>query len=551
MEGFPKATKAVTLFSKDACMTFGDMRTGDDGSGEPLSGERRRESGSVRQEALPKEADASAAALDPVAPVGGRPALTVLEDEAPPRPALTSPWPQRIELGGRIVAVAIGVLVVALLDEMSPWWCLLATLAWVVAVQSSFARTASALRPLGPGAPAALGAGLGLLLAIAAAFVLSEPRAHLAPILLGALIVAVLVFAWEVAYRRWIAPERRVLIVGWSAVAAELVSDLDGTGYRVVGVAVDPSNRPASLSTSSSIVSLTDLPRMIDAQRPDIIVLALERGRLAPLDHLLDAAPQGFGVLEAPQFFEHVFGRVPVSDLPRAWFLGILHLYRQQYSTTSKRTFDVLVASMTLILTAPLFPVLALLTKTSRGPVLVRQVRIGEHGKPFVLRKFRTMDSDAEASGEAVWSPRDDERVTRVGTFMRATRLDELPQLWNIIRGEMSIVGPRPERPEFIQLLESRVAFWSRRHLVKPGLSGWAQVSSGYAADSDQALLKLSYDLWYLRHRSLLVDLTICAKTLVVLFRGRVHYAKEAPAVESPATVARAGADAAVTHPPA
>jgi lipopolysaccharide/colanic/teichoic acid biosynthesis glycosyltransferase len=173
------------------------------------------------------------------------------------------------------------------------------------------------------------------------------------------------------------------------------------------------------------------------------------------------------------------------------------------------------------VLAAPVLAVLALVSKVSPGPVLYRQVRAGEGGAQFTIYKFRTMECDAERDGPA-FSGNDDARVCRIGAFMRETHLDELPQLWNVLKGEMSIVGPRPERPEFIAMLETTVPFWNRRLLVKPGITGWAQVQCGYQSDCEGMARKLSYDLWYLRHRNLLVDLGVCLATFVhVLKRPR------------------------------
>jgi lipopolysaccharide/colanic/teichoic acid biosynthesis glycosyltransferase len=152
--------------------------------------------------------------------------------------------------------------------------------------------------------------------------------------------------------------------------------------------------------------------------------------------------------------------------------------------------------------------------------VILRQTRIGEHGRPFTIYKFRTMRADAEAPGEARWASSGDPRVTRVGGLLRRLRLDELPQLWNVLRGDMSIVGPRPERPEFLAQLQEEVPYWTRRHLIKPGVTGWAQIRRGYTADVAGSSDKLSFDLWYLRHRSLLVDVAICIQTIGTLLIG-------------------------------
>ena len=168
--------------------------------------------------------------------------------------------------------------------------------------------------------------------------------------------------------------------------------------------------------------------------------------------------------------------------------------------------------------------------------MILRQIRLGEHGKLFTIYKFRTMRADAEASGKAVWAVAHDPRLTRTGGVMRRLRLDELPQLWNVFRGDMSLVGPRPERPEFLSDLSQHLPYWTRRHLIKPGLTGWAQVRQGYAASADETATKLSYDFWYLRHRSLTVDLAILMRTVLVVLQGdRSASTSHAPAA---ATVA-------------
>ena len=210
---------------------------------------------------------------------------------------------------------------------------------------------------------------------------------------------------------------------------------------------------------------------------------------------------------------------MPVRLVTPTWFMSVLHLYRQPYTRAAKRVFDVVTASFGLLLVAPLLPLIALGVSRTPGPIIFRQLRLGESGLPFTILKFRTMRHDAESNG-AVWAAEDDQRATRFGAFLRKTRLDELPQLWNVLRGDMSIVGPRPERPEFVEQLQEAVPFWSRRLLVKPGVTGWAQLHRGYTADALGTADKLAYDLWYLRHRSLVLDLVICVKTFAVLVTG-------------------------------
>jgi exopolysaccharide biosynthesis polyprenyl glycosylphosphotransferase len=201
--------------------------------------------------------------------------------------------------------------------------------------------------------------------------------------------------------------------------------------------------------------------------------------------------------------------------------MSVLHLYQRPYSRITKRIFDLALAAIGLAIIAPLLLVLALLVRLSGpGPIIFRQVRLGEGGKTFTILKFRTMVDAAEEDGEPMWAMEQDARATRIGGFMRSARLDELPQLWNVIRGEMSLVGPRPERPEFVELLRNEIPFWTSRNLVKPGVTGWAQVRRGYTSDAGAAAEKLAYDLYYLRHRSLRIDLAIIAWTARIVLRG-------------------------------
>jgi len=179
-----------------------------------------------------------------------------------------------------------------------------------------------------------------------------------------------------------------------------------------------------------------------------------------------------------------------------------------------------LLAVVGLLIGAPLMLICAVLVKaTSRGPIIYKQVRVGRYGRNFSIYKFRTMRTDAEANG-AVWAQTGDRRVTPIGTFLRRSRLDELPQLWNILRGDMSLVGPRPERPEFVEQLREKIPFYDLRHLVPPGLTGWAQVRFRYGSTIEDARRKLAYDLYYTRHCGLTFDAAICLRTLVAMAKG-------------------------------
>ncbi|NJO38756.1 MAG: exopolysaccharide biosynthesis polyprenyl glycosylphosphotransferase [Rhizobiales bacterium] len=185
-----------------------------------------------------------------------------------------------------------------------------------------------------------------------------------------------------------------------------------------------------------------------------------------------------------------------------------------------KRTSDILAASALLLLTLPLFPLVALLVKLdSRGPAIYSQTRAGLHGKPFTMYKFRSMRTDAEAKG-AQWAVDNDPRVTRLGKFLRLSRLDELPQLWNVLKGDMSLVGPRPERPEMIVELDEKIPYYKERHGVRPGITGWAQTSYAYTSSIEDTRIKLEYDLYYLKNHSLLLDFVIMFQTIRVALRG-------------------------------
>jgi len=393
---------------------------------------------------------------------------------------------------------------------------------WSVAVALGSSLGGAASTALGPRVAVGRGILLGLLGSAAADTWL--PSQHIAVII--TFMIAVAAFAigacWESFALRHVVPSRRLLIVGNSPGAERLIDGIRtgrGRGYVVVGTVHD--EQLPSDSYAARLGTVADLDTVIESVKPDIVVLAPGPNRPEAFQKLLDAAESGFRVVELAQFYEHAYGRVPVENLTRAWFMSVLHLYQRPYSQLTKRTLDIVGACVLFVVTLPLFPLLALFVRqSSDGPIILRQVRLGEHGKLFTIYKFRTMRADAESAGTAVWADAEDPRATRTGSLMRRLRLDELPQLWNIFRGDMSLVGPRPERPEFLEELSGRVPYWSRRHLVKPGLTGWAQVRQGYAASPEATSEKLSYDLWYIRHRSLTVDIAILLRTFAVVLHG-------------------------------
>jgi exopolysaccharide biosynthesis polyprenyl glycosylphosphotransferase len=227
---------------------------------------------------------------------------------------------------------------------------------------------------------------------------------------------------------------------------------------------------------------------------------------------------------ELSSFYEEVFGHVAVAEINASWFQWIMHPRYNARRLPGERALDLLVAGVAGFVALPLMALFALLIKRDGGPVFFKQVRIGEGGEPFTILKLRTMRVDADAR----WAAADDDRVTGIGKFLRRTHLDELPQVLNVLRGEMSVVGPRPEQPAFVDKLERVVPFYQRRHLMKPGLTGWAQVRCGYAGSEIGSAWKVCHDLYYLKHRSLSLNLVILGETVRTLVADRQYTAEPA-----------------------
>jgi exopolysaccharide biosynthesis polyprenyl glycosylphosphotransferase len=382
---------------------------------------------------------------------------------------------------------------------------------WLIAFRSAFAAVHLTL---GTPVRCAVGTATGLVGVSAVALWVPGLGMSTATLLALAASVFVLSTLWESLVQRIIG-KRRVLIVG-PAQSADAVAEavaFDGSArFTVIGAVDDGPNHPFHVGPVAA------LPRIVEEQRPDLIVLADGEASSGAIDGLLATTSHEFKLVGLTHFFDYAFGRVPIERLTPSWFMSILHVWQRTYTRVAKRTFDVLCASLGLLLAAPLMFLIACLVRLTPGPIIYSQTRVGEGGRPFRIHKFRTMRQDAEAPGRPAFAEVNDPRVTSVGRLLRKTHLDELPQLWVVLKGDMSIVGPRPERPEFIPMLEEAVPFFTRRLLVKPGITGWAQLRRDYASDAEGAKDKLSYDLWYVRHRNVVVDLAICAKTFSTLF---------------------------------
>jgi sugar transferase (PEP-CTERM system associated) len=318
-----------------------------------------------------------------------------------------------------------------------------------------------------------------------------------------------------------------ILIIGSSKEARKIAEDLlyyKPLMYEIKGFVDDDCNQSiVSILHPKVLGSYKQLQEIVERENIDKVVVALSdcRGKL-PMETLLACKFQGVAVEEGATFYEQVCSKIMLENLRPSWLV-----FSQGFSISPtlcffKRLADILLSVLGLILAAPLMIVVTILIKIdSRGPVFYRQQRVGQNGKRFTLTKFRSMRDDAEAVTGPIFADKDDLRITRVGRVLRTTRVDELPQLLNVLRGEMSFVGPRPERPFFVEQFAKDIPYYTQRLSVKPGLTGWAQVCYSYGATVEDAVEKLRLDLYYIKHVSLILDLFIIMKTLKIIVLGK------------------------------
>jgi sugar transferase (PEP-CTERM system associated) len=351
--------------------------------------------------------------------------------------------------------------------------------------------------------------------------------------LLSAMLAIPFIVTWRFAFNwlsRQVGPRERLLLVGTNAATVDLARRLferrQELGVDIVGFVDSDPSRVGSIVLNPGVVGTIDeIPSLIARYSVDRVVVSLAeaRGRL-PMEQLLDVRLRsGVSFDHLASVYEEYTGKIAVEDLRPSWLIFSEGFRKTPALMAAKRTLDVTVALLGLCIAAPLMLVVAVLVKlSSRGPVLYHQDRVGLNGHIFTVHKFRTMQQDAEINTGPVWSGPDDVRVTSVGQFLRRTRFDELPQLWNVLRGEMSLVGPRPERPSFVSKLTAAIPFYGQRHVVKPGLTGWAQIRYTYGASVEDAVEKLQFDLYYIKNLSIALDLVIMFETIktVVLRRG-------------------------------
>ena len=319
---------------------------------------------------------------------------------------------------------------------------------------------------------------------------------------------------------------RRVLFLGVGHEAqrtAREILDLCARDYELVGFLSEGTDeREWRIGGRNVLGTYKDLGAVVLEHRVDQVVVAVDdRRKGLPLEELLRVRLAGTQIAEEARLHEEIAGKIPVEDLRPSWLIFSEGFINSRLRNVTKRVFDVTVAGLGLLLSSPLALLAAIAVRLeSKGPVIYRQERVGQGGRPFTLCKFRSMREDAEASGTPQWAQEDDPRITRVGRFLRKTRIDEIPQMWNVLQGTMSFVGPRPERPFFVQQLREKIPFYDQRHALKPGVTGWAQVRYRYGSDEADAVEKLRLDMFYIKHHSILFDLRILLETARVIFDG-------------------------------
>ena len=348
-------------------------------------------------------------------------------------------------------------------------------------------------------------------------------------------------------FLRHVATRKRVLIVGTGAEAYAVAGDLkalkrasnDVVGFYPTSDAAPhiDSNDDAPLSVRESQLGHLDGPlpspkvfsreatigELVERHRIDEIIVAEreQRGGGVPMDQLLACRIRGIPVIDLAGFYERAKSEVPLDSLKASWLVYGHGFVQGRARQIAKRAFDILCSSILLLLASPVMLLTLLAIKLdSPGPIIYRQERVGLGGRIFMCLKFRSMRTDAEKDGVARWAAKNDSRVTRIGAFIRKTRIDELPQLLSVLKGQMSLVGPRPERPSFVAQLKEQIPFYDVRHSVKPGVTGWAQVRYSYGASLEDARRKHQFDLYYVKNNSLFLDLLVLIETVsVVLFR--------------------------------
>lgn len=369
--------------------------------------------------------------------------------------------------------------------------------------------------------------GVGCILLALPYYLFPATTIPFANFLVSYVLICLLITIWRFSYTQVLAKKmfaRPVLLVGTGNMArtitAEIMSKMD-SGFEIAAFMGKESPGFPYPSDAEFLEDFSNFAAVSCQKKIETIVVALdERRGQTPVNELLDCKLEGFKIVPGVEFYEELTGRILVNNVNPDWLIYSEGFKKGRMLMLSKRLLDFTVSLCVLLLSLPVALISSIAIKLeSRGPVFYSQERTGQKGKPFTIYKFRSMQCDAETEGP-VWARENDCRVTRFGAFMRKTRIDEIPQLWNILRGDMSFVGPRPERPFFIEQLREKIPYYSLRHNVKPGLTGWAQVSYRYGSSEEDALRKLEYDLYYIKNLCFYMDLMIVLQTVkIILFQ--------------------------------
>jgi sugar transferase (PEP-CTERM system associated) len=350
-------------------------------------------------------------------------------------------------------------------------------------------------------------------------------------ILLGnTLVLPLALLIWRTIFSRWLKvdlPEKRILIIGSGELATKIGAEIYKRiehGLRLVGFIDDnPDMMGQSIVNPGVIGGYGDIARIANSEGVDRIIVALpdRRSRL-PMSALLGCKLRGITIEEGETFHERMTGKIPLDQLKPSWVVFSEGFKTLKSRKILKRIFDLVFSILLLICFVPIFLITALLIKLdSKGPVIFKQTRVGEHEREFKIYKFRSMRQDAETKTGPVWAETEDDRVTRVGKVIRKLRIDEIPQLINVVKGDMSFVGPRPERPYFVEKLKKVIPYYEIRTVIKPGVSGWAQIKYPYGSTYQDAQEKLQYDIYYIKNMSPLLDLIISLWTIKVVLTSK------------------------------
>ena len=321
-------------------------------------------------------------------------------------------------------------------------------------------------------------------------------------------------FTWKLA--------DRLLMIGSDVMIDRVARELkerEDPSYEIVGyIMADPSRTDPGKKILGGYGEISGIVKQYDINR---IIVSLTRGEAElPIDELLNCRIKGIHVEEATLLYERITSKIAIEKLDPMYLIFSEGFDQYKFTYIFKRLLDIGLALLGLSLCLPLILITAILIKfTSKGPVFFKQQRVGKEGKIFTLIKFRSMFTDAEEKTGPVWASRNDSRVTRVGHFIRMLRIDEIPQMWNVLQNEMSFVGPRPERPFFVEELKRDIPYYTERLVVKPGITGWAQINYAYGASKEDAIQKLQYDLYYIKNMSIFLDIIILLRTIKVVIR--------------------------------